>query len=551
MYVVGYGCYTAAGKGAHALYQGLLAGRDYCTPLDCTDWPAAPMTGARLCRWRENRSGQSQKDHLVDALVLSFEEARSLHPKTNDVLESGRLGVILASTKGCIDDHVWSPEFGDTIDDTLTPVLDCFVKKLALYPLVTRCVSNACSSVHGALWLARSWLDTDRVDHVIIAAADQAGPFVVNGFSALKTFAETWVTPFAKDRQGIQLGDAAVVLVVSNKIESTACITDIAIESDGFAATRSDAAGVSLHHVVEQMPRPDLIIAHATGTPANDIVEDHVYSNVFEKAVPVTCTKWSVGHGLGASGGVDVVAGLEILKHQGVFSIGNTSEADPDFKGYYLVCGSSPDQGHISNIMISSMGFGGMHGALSLSAAHAQDQSAASSVFANDLVIRREDLRFTVDPFVKEEPAWVTEVPRWHQLDPVTFAVVEAGSRLRRDHLRVWKARPDSLWLPAKGGSNIADHGFVRTGSRSPSRFVGTLPSIRSSSLTLLMNWRGPVLCMVGGDSTKHACIEASSFISKNPGIAWVVSCERVSGGAPNSLLFDVTFTILRGDKHL
>src|SRR5690606_38448629 len=134
------------------------------------------------------------------------------------------------------------------------------------------------------------------------------------------TFAETRVTPFARDRQGIQLGDAAVVLIVSRTMESFASITDIAIESDGFAATRSDATGVSLRHVVAQMPRPDLIIAHATGTPANDVVEDHVYGSLFGTSVPVTCTKWSVGHGLGASGGIDVVAGLETLLQQQVFT---------------------------------------------------------------------------------------------------------------------------------------------------------------------------------------------------------------------------------------
>jgi 3-oxoacyl-[acyl-carrier-protein] synthase II len=546
MYVVGYGCYTAAGKGAHALYQGLLAGRDFCTPIDATGWPAVPLTGARLCRWQETPPGETQKDRLIQALLVSLEEAKSRHPEADKALSSPRLGVIFASTKGCIEDHVWTDQFAGSRDDTLTPVLDGFIAAAGLRPSLSLCISNACSSVHGALWLARSWMQQQRADHVLVVAADQAGPFVVNGFSALKTFADTRVTPFAKDRQGIQLGDAAVALLLSSDIPSDMWIADVALESDGFAATRSDQSGTALRHVVERMPRPDLIIAHATGTLANDVVEDHVYGELFGADVPVTCTKWSVGHGLGASGGIDVIAGLEILSHQRVFSIGNTVAADPAFRGRYLVRGSSQDQGRISRVMANTMGFGGMHGSLVLE----RRENDAAAVAARVVAAKEEVAvyRIVVDPDVKEEPSWAMVVPRWHQLDQVTFAVVEAGSQLAALYPEVWRNKPARIWIAAAGASNGADYDFVRTGSRSPSRFVGTLPSIRSSSLALLMNWQGPVLCLVAGDRTEEltqAEVAAANRADPVPGPEWMISCRPIHADVRSGKsAYEVAFSV-------
>jgi 3-oxoacyl-(acyl-carrier-protein) synthase len=368
MHIVGYGCYTAAGKGAHALYQGLLEGRDFCSPLDDSAWPAKPMTGARLCFWPEIPPGKSQCEILVQALLASLDECGKKNSDAAAILKSDNLGVIYASTKGCIEDFVWQPQFKTRQDDTLAPVLDLFIKESGLQPKVKICVSNACSSLHGSVFLGKKWLASGRVRHVLILAADSIGPFVVNGFSALKTFAETRVTPFAKDRQGIQLGDAAGAILLSADSIGSAMVKAIDIESDGFAATRSDQEGVSLRKVVETVTslceRPDLVIAHATGTPANDSVEDRVYGSLFGKDIPITCIKWSIGHGLGASGAMDLIAALEVLENQKVFAIENTSKVEGAFKAKYLVKGSSQDQGKIDRIMTTTMGFGGMHGAM-------------------------------------------------------------------------------------------------------------------------------------------------------------------------------------------
>lgn len=542
MNVIGYGCYTAAGKGAHALYQGLLAGEDFCSPLDDSTWPAKPMTGARLCFWPETPPGSSQCEKLVQALMACLDEAKAKNNAVEAVLSSSDFGIIFASTKGCIEDVVWRAEFSEDKNDTLQPVLEAFLATAGLAPKLQICLSNACSSVHGAVYLAKHWMTAGRVKHVLIIAADSIGPFIVNGFSALKTFAETRVTPFAKDRQGIQIGDAAVAIVLSAELSGFGCISAVDIESDGFAATRSDQEGVSLEKVVTQVlsgKNPDLIIAHATGTPANDVVEDAVYGRLFGQKVPVTATKWSVGHGLGASGGVDLIAALEVLQHQKVFSIANTEVSDPEFKGRYLVRNSPLGIGPIDRIMTATMGFGGMHGAMVVERTRGlalRNTKPGQSVGINVL-------NFSIETPAVVEPAWAAEVPRWHQLDDATFAVVEAAYQFRTRFSEVWQAsRPAAVWLASRGGSNLADYEFVQRGSRSPSRFVGTLPSIKSSSLALMMNWRGPVFCVQNGKRTVEQGLSEMYWHLQGAqmGPVWLVTSarEKIAKGNRFQILF-------------
>lgn len=542
MNVIGYGCYTAAGKGAHALYQGLLAGRDYCSPLDDSTWPAKPMTGARLCFWPESPPGASQCEKIVQALLACVEEAIVNNPAVAAILNGNDLGVIFASTKGCIEDVVWRPDFLEDPDDTLQPVLDGFLKASGIAAQQKISISNACSSVHGAVFLANSWMASGRVKHVLIIAADSIGPFVVNGFSALKTFAETRVTPFARDRQGIQIGDAAAAIVLSRSVSGVASIAAVAIESDGFAATRSDQEGVALETVVTQVlagKNPDLIIAHATGTPANDVVEDAVYGKLFGQNVPVTATKWSVGHGLGASGGIDLIAALEVLKHQMVFSIANTALADPCFKGRYLVASAPAMSDPVNRIMTTTMGFGGMHGAMVIESSETRETCSISPAAAVGINV----FKFSVETPALAEPAWAKDVPRWHQLDDVTFAVVEALHQFRERCSGTWQeCQPALVWLAARGGSNLADFEFVSRGSRSPSRFVGTLPSIKSSSLALIMNWQGPVLCLQSGDQTaEHGLQEMFWHQQGRDGQpAWLVTHTRIK--TAKGFVFKIVF---------
>ena len=148
----------------------------------------------------------------------------------------------------------------------------------------------------------------------------------------------------------------------------------------------------------------------------------------------------------------------------------------------------------------------------------------------NDFAVNVTVKHFDVAVPAQSEPAWASVVARWHQLDESTYAVVEAAYRYSKAFPTEWeRVRPNSIWLAAPGGSNTADYDFVIHGSRSPSRFVGTLPSIRSSSLALLMNWRGPVMCLQQGEKTMLKGFEEVYWhlLGSRSDPAWLITSTR------------------------
>lgn len=292
--------------------------------------------------------------HLADA----WNEARA-----GIAIDDGGLGIIFASTKGAIEDVIWSVEEDDFTSDTIAPVLTAFLAITALKPARTLCISNACTSVLVALQQAQTWIRAGIVTHVLVLSADQAGPFVANGFASLRSVAPDRVEPFGVNRRGIQLGDAAAAILVAEDPAGFPLTVDTRVE--GYALTRSAAGGATLQaacRAVAVHASPDAIIAHATGTIENDRLEDRVYSQLYP-GVPVTATKWSIGHTLGASGAVDIIAACESLRRQTLFRIANTKTIDPSLCGTYLHGSAAAEARVLNRILVGSAGFGGMHGA--------------------------------------------------------------------------------------------------------------------------------------------------------------------------------------------
>lgn len=349
-WISSFGCSSSAGASSKDFWKGLKSGADSARS---GAWPESPSTALEtlirhsLLAWRECLSGLSDERRL-------------------EVAHSPRLGVIFASTKGCIDDWVWQP--APALDrDPLTPVLEGFIAAAGLEPSDSICVSNACASSVSALLLGAEWLRQERVDHVLVLAADHPARFVRKGFETLKVLSPTVCRPFARDRDGLVLGDAAAAILLSRD-EGLFELQGVATDTEGYAVTRPEHSGASLRRAcvaagAEEL-RPDLIVAHATGTRINDATEDHVFSSLYgEASIPVTATKWSIGHTLGASAAMDVIAACEVLRRQEVFLIANTKEPDTSLRSRFLVAGTEQPDGPFERVLVTSLGFGGVHSA--------------------------------------------------------------------------------------------------------------------------------------------------------------------------------------------
>jgi 3-oxoacyl-[acyl-carrier-protein] synthase I len=358
--ILSYGCSSAAGTSVGAFWDGLAQGVDFAR------WE--PRFAARVCAWPESKAG-SVLDGMTGRLLQSWQECLSaLDPGVRARLGLQRLGVILASTKGCVEDWVWKESGPELERDPMTPILEAFVSAAELTPAESICVSQACASSMAALSLGYQWLRQGRVEQVLVLAVDHAGLFIHKGFGTLKILSSSTCRPFSRDRDGVVLGDAAAAILLSGRSSEAggiAVLEGVATETEGYAVTRPDQSGESLRRACAALPelrtrRPDLVIAHATGTAVNDAIEDRVLFSFWGNEVPISATKWSIGHTLGASAAMDVIAACEVLRRQQAFCIAGTEEVDPAFGSRVLVRGSVLPP-RFERVLVTSLGFGGVH----------------------------------------------------------------------------------------------------------------------------------------------------------------------------------------------
>lgn len=389
MYLWNYNILTGAGQGVTPMMNALYEKKIYSYNLE----QSAPFK----TNYKE-KFLQTWNDDLKQIFESDLELGS--HFKSSAL----RYGVILATTKGHHEDYIWASEKDRRIENTFPPqepgalLLKDFLHSLPLHqseilgekkPLRSTSISQACSSSPIAFEVAQYWIDWDWVDFVIILAGDLIGPFVSKGFASLKLMASQSQKPFDQTRDGLFLGDAIGCAIVSRHKPHRDCIKLHAFtnHTEG-AVTRPSLSGDSLFQALQKLrqknrsPQPDFVLAHGTGTRFNDTAEDRALSRYFKTnhlaEVPVTGTKWSLGHTLGGSGLVDLIAAAEILKRQKIFSIASSTLTDSEFqyKNYYLECDLTKatslkkrtlDQSlpthPLKEALITSLGFGGVHAA--------------------------------------------------------------------------------------------------------------------------------------------------------------------------------------------
>lgn len=363
--LVAYGVSSAAGPGVSALWDALCSGRSLRGDDGVCRWPEAPKATAM------ERLASRLDEAAAEALGRSGPDTRT------------RWGVVLASTKGATEDWIAHP--GEPpADDPIAPVLDAFLARHAFRPLRRLGVSNACVSTHAALLVAERWLARGVVDDVLVLAVDEVRDFVTSGFRALGALSPTGARPMAADRDGLQLGEAAVALWLSNHRSAPFLLGPVGIETEGLSITRPSPDGQSLVRAalvaLGTDATLDFVVAHGTATPMNDLVEARALAQAFAAVgaspeTPIVGTKGCVGHTLGASGGIDIIAAAECLRRRELFPIGSTTQPDPALPVRAFHAGS-PDTERVRleaagyrRALVSGLGFGGVHAAVTLARA--------------------------------------------------------------------------------------------------------------------------------------------------------------------------------------
>lgn len=183
-------------------------------------------------------------------------------------------------------------------------------------------IVNACSSSADAIGVAMGWLNNGQCDLAIVGGSDELSRIPVCGFGALSVFSHEPCRPYDRDRQGLNLGEGAGVLILESEATArqrgaTASLFvagyGAACDAHHLTAPRPDgtgletAVGLSLAQAGLEPADISFVNAHGTATRDNDKVEGGVLARLLGPAIPVISTKGFTGHTLGAAGAVEAV----------------------------------------------------------------------------------------------------------------------------------------------------------------------------------------------------------------------------------------------------
>lgn len=175
-------------------------------------------------------------------------------------------------------------------------------------------VATACSSSALALGHGYDRVAYGESEFAVVGCADTLCQLTHSGFYGLRSIDPERCRPFDKDRKGISIGEASVVLLLESEASVLArghkpycTISGWWANCDAIAMTSPDATGQTLVKLIKDVMADagvsacdvDYVCAHGTGTVLNDQVESMALNEVFAgcgKMPHVSSIKGAVGH---------------------------------------------------------------------------------------------------------------------------------------------------------------------------------------------------------------------------------------------------------------
>jgi 3-oxoacyl-[acyl-carrier-protein] synthase-1 len=170
-------------------------------------------------------------------------------------------------------------------------------------------VSTACTSGAKAMTAAARLILTGLCDVVLCGGVDTLCDMTLNGFASLEAVSMRVSNPFSINRDGINIGEAAGLFVLSAE-PAPWRLAGWGESSDAHHLSAPDPTGTA----TELAARKALNMAaiserdvgyvhlHGTGTRLNDAMEAALIWRLLGDAVPASSTKPLTGHTLGAAG---------------------------------------------------------------------------------------------------------------------------------------------------------------------------------------------------------------------------------------------------------
>ena len=396
--ITGLGAISPLGNDVSALMLGLsngqscikrMPGWEQYTGLKSLVAAPAQMINEKEIPRKQRRSmgrlsifaSQASKQALADAAVLDPE------------LSTGRIGCVIGSTIGS------AKSLNDTFEIMLperdltylpaTQFFQCVSNTAAInvaqYLGLTGMVlstSAACASSLQAIGVGYDLIRLGKQELMICGGAEELHPTVTGTFDILYATSSHFndtpdqtPRPFDKERDGLVCGEGSGILILEEYEHARDRGAHIYAEIIGY---HTAASGVHVSQssqeamvaclnaaLADASTHPDAIdylSAHATATVHGDEEEAKAIREVFGDQVPVSSLKGYIGHTLGASGAIELIASLLMMEQGIIYPTLNLENIAPECDGIQHV--TRPIKRDIQYLIKNCFAFGGINAAL-------------------------------------------------------------------------------------------------------------------------------------------------------------------------------------------
>lgn len=402
--ITGVGAVSSLGLDLPTNWAGMLAGKSGAGPIARFDTQKHTCKFAcEVWNWQTEKFFPKNESKRLEKFTMYYlvAAAEAMAGSGLDMAreDANRAGCILGTGIGGIDEieasKVLQVERGaDRVSPFFIPKImaNAMAGQAAIrFGLRGTCyvTSSACASSSHAIGLALRSIQWGEADIVLTGGSEAATTELgLAGFCSLKAVSTRnddparASRPFDRDRDGFVMGEGAAALVLEEYEHARRRGAPILCELLGYGSTddafhitapNEDADGPSRAMALALQDggiaanAVQYINAHGTSTFLNDKIETAAIKRVFgdhAKKLAVSSTKSMVGHLLGASGAIELVATACSIRHGQVHPTINYTTPDPDCDLDYVP--NTARDLKVDYALSNSLGFGGHNTSLLL-----------------------------------------------------------------------------------------------------------------------------------------------------------------------------------------
>lgn len=241
----------------------------------------------------------------------------------------------------------------------------------------------ACASSLHALGIGYDLIRLGRQDLVLCGGAEEVHHTVTGSFDILYATSVNYnqdpqatPRPFDSERDGLVCGEGSGILLLESYEKAVARNARIYAEiigyntcGNGVHISQSDKQSMAYcmrEALAEAQISPhdiDYINAHATGTIQGDKAEAESIKELFGDSCPVSSLKGYIGHTLGASGAIELIASLKMMEEGVVYPGFNLRTVSEDCQGIYHLTKPFIKQ-ELNYLLKNCFAFGGINATL-------------------------------------------------------------------------------------------------------------------------------------------------------------------------------------------